>query len=256
MPRPATRKYEILELLAHYGVMSTKIMLTLLKNQMSSRSLRKTLHELARWNLVVNATSGIGGSPVSFWMLSNNEDSLKTIESILSQDRTQFRIKHCRYTHYPHEDLCTLFQVSMELQFPHIKILRESHYGLKELPQIVLSEQLRGYGYKPDLCLGLPLKKGEKGDACDYFKWIAVEIDRSYRSHLRVAKRCNLYTRHAGFEGLLYMTPTQGTIAPLVDEFCNRGARKSLRMLKNLKNRTLVPVTRIELVHPLRNPGF
>jgi hypothetical protein len=108
-------------------------------------------------------------------------------------------------------------------------LLRESSNDYSALPETVLSRRLKDLGYAPDLVIGLPKQIGDTSTSLSR-KWIAVEIDRSYRSTKRMSQRVNVYTRHTGFDGLLYLMPKREMANSLNDVYRLRGAKDALRI--------------------------
>lgn len=202
----------------------------LFEERIGSRWIRQILNVLEKKGLIVRATSSMAGRPSDYWMLSKDGISLSRIEGYTGTPSSTFRIKNTRYTHYPHEDLCTLFQVSIERQFPSVTVIRESTMGFDIVPNSILSKRLRNLGYAPDLILGIT--KPESHDSVKHSPacWIAVEIDRSYRSLKRVSQRVNVYSRHTGFDGVLYLMPKESMVTGLHKVFMNRGASNSSRI--------------------------
>ncbi len=229
MPKKAFRSQEVLWIIAKYGVISTKVLRLILSDKLGSRWLRQVLEKLEQRGLTIRATSNIGGRPVDYWMLSKEGASVIRTSKITEINQGNLRHKSSKYTHYPHEDLCTLFQVSVERQMPSVQVIREATGSMKDVPDNILSRRLRNLGYAPDLVLRLPFE-GKTTNNNESVKWVAVEIDRTYRTLKRLSQRVNMYARHTGFEGLLYLMPTELCLKTLMKVFEGRGAQEAFRI--------------------------
>ncbi len=231
MSRRPTRQNEVLTLLSKYGVMSSRVLVQLLSDQISMSWLRGLLSNLERKNLIVKASCSIGGSPTHYWMLPDTDSSRSRTALRSGVHTSLFRHKRTRFSHYPHENICTLFQASLERQMPSLKIFRESTNNFDRLPEHLLSERVRENGYTPDICIGIPVHGSENTSSKISFRWIAVEIDRSWRSKKRISQRVNIYARHTAFAGLLYLVPNERDIENLREIYATRGGKESLRIL-------------------------
>ncbi|MBP7843491.1 MAG: hypothetical protein KA116_01630 [Proteobacteria bacterium] len=220
MSRKPSRTPEVLDLISRYGVLSTRVLLMLTNHEIGSRWMRQILNELDHRQLICRASSSLDGRPVDFWMLTKNGFSQSRVCNITGNLHEELRFKSAKYTHFPHENLCTIFQCSLERELPSIKIFREATGSFKEIPQSVLSHRLRSIGYAPDIVLKLP----------NTSKWVAVEIDRSYRTLKRLSQRVNMYTRHSGFDALLYLMPKSKMTDSLISVFNSRGANEAMRI--------------------------
>ena len=231
MSRPATRQQEIFTLLARHGVMDTNTLMQLFKAAPKSRStIREALSALHAKGLIRCGTLKLGGSPSRYWHIANDKASIKRVLAITGLGLEQIRIKSCHWSQFPHENLCTLFEASIQRHCPSISVLREGSNGFKNLPEHLLCEQIIESGYMPDLCLGIPFIHGDSDQFYHLKKWIAVEIDRTMRSHLRLAQRMNIYTRHTAFNGLLYLMPEESSRRTLSKIYNHRKAATSPRI--------------------------
>jgi len=230
MPPKPTKQNEILHLLAKYGVMSSRTVWELLDRKISYPGVRQHLNSLERRKLIVRPTGLIGGYPIHFWMLSRESDAFSRISAITGFTEAELKQKKMRYTHFPHEDLCTLFQFSIERSSRGLKVLRGKDTRYFHLPKHLLSERVQQNGYCPDLCIGVPCSEGAIGGEPKFYRWVAVEIDRSYRSAIRLASRLNIYSRHTSFCGVLYFMPSESTAAKLHKIYANRKAKDSVRI--------------------------
>jgi hypothetical protein len=169
--------------------------------------------------------------PGHYWMIEQNPSSKEIVLARTGLDQSQLRSKNPHWSQYPHEAICTLFQASLERQMPSLWILREATGNFKDLPDHLLSDRIRENGYTPNLCLGIPLERSNASySGAKAYRWIAVEIDRTHRSHKRIAARANIYSRHTAFAGLLYFMPNEGNRESLTKIYNDRGAKKSLRI--------------------------
>jgi hypothetical protein len=224
------RQLEILLLLAKYGVLGTVTIQMLLKEVVAMDKLRLTLKVMERRFMICRTLFHPGGTPMSHWMLPEDKKSQSQALKATGLDERFLRRKAVRYSHIPHEIVCTLVQASLERQMPKLWIAREATGGFDNLPNHLLSRFAKEKGYKPDLCLGIPNELGDSAHSTSAFRWIAVEVDRSYRSQKRIAQRLNVYTKHTAFSGLLYLMPTVGTQATLQRIYDTRGGKDNLRL--------------------------
>ena len=167
---------------------------------------------------------------MSHWMLPEDKDAQAKVISATGLDAGFFRNKIVRYSHMPHETICTLVQASLERQMPKLWIAREATVSFAKLPSHLLSRVVKEKGYKPDLCIGVPLHNADSAHSNNAVRWIAVEIDRSYRSHKRIAQRLMVYTKHTTFSGVLYLMPTPRTAKVLKRIYDTRGGKDNLRL--------------------------
>jgi hypothetical protein len=167
---------------------------------------------------------------MSYWMLPEDERTQEEILAATGLEERFFRRKSVRYSHAPHEGLCTLVHASLERQMPSVLIAREATGTFDDLPSHLLSAFAKRNGYKPDLCVGIPSERADAAYSKSGYRWIAVEVDRSYRSHKRLAQRLNVYTKNTAFSGLLYLMPTMRTQAVLQRIYDTRGGKDTLRL--------------------------
>ncbi len=224
------RQVEILRLLAKYGILGIVTIRTLLKEVVTMAQLRETLQGMDKRGLVCRVLFNSGGTPMSYWMLPEEESVQGKALQATGLNEKFLRRKIVRYTHAPHEGICTLVQASLERQMPKLWIAREATSSFDNLPSHLLSIRAKEKGYKPDLCVGIPSERNDPTRTTTSFRWIAVEVDRSYRSHKRLAQRLNVYTKHTAFSGLLYLMPTVGTQAILQRIYDTRGGKDTLRL--------------------------
>jgi len=230
MSRSPTRQNEILSMIARYGVMNTQVLSQLLSRKLSPAWLRAALCRLERKKLLARGTCLLGGRPSCYWMLSNESNIQDRTTNLTGLDKSQIRSKSAHWSQYPHENLCTVFQASIERQMPSIWVLRESTGSFSKLPTHLLSERVKQNGYIPDLCLGIPTKLANTDNSTGSYRWIAVEIDRTQRSAKRVAARANIYSRHTSFSGVLYLMPNASLAASVREIYNARGASESVRL--------------------------
>ncbi len=230
MSRPPTRQNEILTLLARYGVMSTTTLTQLMSSKISDSWLRESLYILQKRNLVRRGTILLRGRPSQYWTLGNSPKIMEHTMQRTGLNESQMRDKSAHWSSFPHEDLCTIFQASVERQMPSVCILRESTNNFKTLPDHLLSERVKQNGYIPDMCLGIPTRFSKAPISDKGYRWIAVEIDRTHRSHKRMAARANIYTRHTSFAGLLYFMPDERSAHLVTKIYRSRGAASSSRI--------------------------
>jgi len=224
------RQIEILTLMAKYGVLGSKIIQSLLKKPISSIRLRESLYGMEKRGLICRIAMGVGGSPMTYWMLPD-EDSVKSHALKASGlDQKFFRNKRVRYSHIPHESFCTYVHASLERQMPTLWVYRESTAHFKSLPDHLLSEMAKESGYTPDLCIGVPKKNANSAHGQAGYRWIAVEVDRTNRSKKRIAQRLNIYTKHSAFSGLLYLMPSEAAMCSLTEIYSTRGGKDSFRL--------------------------
>jgi len=224
------RQIEILLLLAKFGVLGTVTIRMLLKEPVAMDKLRLSLKVMERRGMICRVLFHPGGTPMSHWMLPEDESAQDQALQATGLDERFLRRKSVRYSHIPHEIVCTLVQASLERQMPKLWIAREATAGFDKLPSHLLSRLAKEKGYTPDLCLGVPNERADAAHSDAAFRWIAVEVDRSYRSHKRIAQRLNVYTKHTAFSGLLYLMPTIGTQAILQRIYDSRGGKDTLRL--------------------------
>ena|GEM_PF-2385323 len=231
MPQQPHKQNQVLFMIAKYGVMSSRTVWELLDKKISYGAVRKLLNKLEERGLIVRPTELFGGQPVHYWMLSREKKSIAETVRLTGLPESQIVQSKMRYTHFAHEDLCTLFQLSMERGDPRIKVLRNKRGLNPELPAHLMMKRIVDQGYCPDLCLGIPQYSDTDWSKPSRYVWIAVEIDRSYRTATRLARRMNVYTKHTLFSGVLYFMPSSGTAKDLQNLYARRGGKDSLRLL-------------------------
>ena len=236
MGRPATRQAEVLSLLARYGVMDIATLTQLLDHAPSQSTIREVLSTLKKKQLIKCGTLKIGGTPSNYWQLSKDKSAIERILAITGLSASKLRLKSCHWSQFPHENLCTLFQASIEKQMPSVIVLREAANDFSKLPDHLISERIKENGYLPDLCLGIPVFDPPDANTPKFYRWVAVEIDRTNRSKKRIAARTNIYSRHTAFNGLLYLMPDERMASQLSKIYDTRGARDSLRIEKGKKS--------------------
>lgn len=224
------RQLEILLLLAKYGVLGIRTIHTLLKVSATMAQLLETLKGMEKRGLVCRLLFHSGGAPMSHWMLPYEQSSQGQALLATGLDKQFLRRKNVRYSHVPHENVCTLVHASLERQMPKLWIAREATSAVENLPKHLLSRFAKEKGYTPDLCIGIPNERADATQSDVAYRWIAVEVDRSYRSHKRIAQRLNVYTKHTAFSGLLYFMPSVGTHATLQRIYDTRGGKDNLRL--------------------------
>lgn len=226
-----TRQNEILKLIGRYGVLDSYTLLELLQPRPKLKSLQVTLKRLEKSGLLGSGTPKLRGRSTKYWIFNKSDSALERILARTGLDPSVLRNKSTHWSQYPHEALCSLVQAAVERQMPSLWVLREATGNFKDLPEHLLSERVRKNGYMPDLCIGIPLEKANASySGAKAYRWIAVEVDRSFRSHKRIAARANIYSRHTAFAGLLYFMPHEGNRETLTHIYANRGAKKSLRI--------------------------
>lgn len=231
MPSYPTRQNEILTLIGRYGVLDSYTLLELLHPRPTLKSLQLTLKRLEKNELLVSGTPKLRGSSTKYWMFKKSEVALERILARTGLDESALRNKSTHWSQYPHEAICSLVQAAIERQMPSLLVLREATDSFKDLPEHLLSERVQKNGYMPDLCIGIPLERTDASySAAKAYRWIAVEVDRSFRSHKRIAARANIYSRHTAFAGLLYFMPHESGCKTLAQIYGNRGAKNSLRI--------------------------
>ena len=224
------RQLEILTLLAKYGVLGSVPIRKLLMEDVSKICLRHSLRGMEQRGLVCRYNFAPGGSPMSHWMLPEEGSVQAEVLAATGLERRFLRRKCVRYSHAPHEGLCTLVHASLERQMPKLWIAREATGTFDDIPKHLLSGLAKENGYTPDLCVGVPNERADAASLVNPHRWIAVEVDRTYRSHKRLAQRLNIYTKHTGFSGLLYLMPTVGTRTVLQRIYDVRGGKETLRL--------------------------
>lgn len=230
MSRYPSRQNEVLTLIARYGVMDIPTIRSLMKSAPTASTMRDVLSSLKKKRFIKDGTPKLRGRFSHYWMLNREEDVIERVQQRTGLSADQIRTKNSHWSQYPHETLCTAFQFAVESQFPEIKVLREATAKFENLPDYVLTSQIRENGYVPDMCLGIPLDEllNESGE--QVYRWIAVEIDRTHRTSKRISSRANIYSRHTAFSGLLYLMPDDTTLKNLRKIYEERGARSSSRI--------------------------
>jgi hypothetical protein len=218
-------------MIAKYGVMSSRTVWELLDKRVSYGAVRKLLNRLEERGLLVRPTGLIGGQPAHYWMLSKERGALAETARLTMIPESALLQSKMRYTHFPHEDLCTLFQFSVECSDPRIKVLRNKRGIHPELPDHLISATSKDLGYCPDLCLGIPHYRDGDLSMPSRYVWLAVEIDRSYRTTSRLARRLNVYTKHTGFAGVLYFMPSRETARRLHEIYGRRVSKDAFRLI-------------------------
>lgn len=224
------RQIEILTLFVKYGVLGSKVIQSLLKESISSMRLRESLYGMEKRGLVCRVSMGVGGSPMSYWMLPDDASVKSRALQASGLDQKYFRNKRVRYSHIPHESFCTFVHASIERQMPSLWIYRESTAHFKNLPDHLLSETAKENGYTPDLCIGVPRRNADQSLSNTGYRWIAVEVDRTNRSKKRIAQRLNIYSKHTAFSGLLYLVPSESAVRSLMEIYGTRGGKDSFRL--------------------------
>jgi len=224
------RQLEVLDLLVRYGVLGIRTLHTLLTTPASMAQLLETLKGMEKRGLLCRLVFHPGGAPMSHWMLPYEQSAQAQALLATGLDENFLRRKAVRYSHIPHENVCTLVQASLERQMPKLRIVREATVGFEKLPSHLLSRLAKEKGYTPDICVGIPNGFSVAAQADASYRWIAVEVDRSYRSDKRIAQRLNVYTKHTAFSGLLYLMPTVGTQKTLQRIYDTRGGKDNLRL--------------------------
>ena len=230
MSRQPQKQNEVLQMIAKYGVMSSRTLWELLDKKISYGAVRKLLNKLEDRGLIVRPTGLMGGQPAHYWMLSREKQAVAQTAGLTGVPEAMLLQNKMRYTHFPHEDLCTLFQVSIERGDSRIKVLRNKRGVHPELPDHLISKFTKELGYCPDLCLGIPHYRDTDISAPSHYVWVAVEIDRSYRTTARLAQRLNLYAKHTAFAGVLYFMPSIETAKRLHEVYKRRVDKDSFRL--------------------------
>lgn len=234
--KPSPRQLEVMSLLVRYGVLGIRTIHTLLQVPATMAQLLETLKGMEKRGLVCRLLFHPGGAPMSHWMLPLEQSSQGKALLATGLDVRFLRRKSVRYSHVPHENVCTLVQASLERQMPKLWIVREATSAFENLPKHLLTKLAKEKGYTPDLCIGIPSERADAAQSDAAYRWIAVEVDRSYRSHKRIAQRLNVYTKHTAFSGLLYFMPTPGTKATLQRIYDTRGGKDNLRLHGSAKS--------------------
>lgn len=231
MPKQPNKQNEVLYLIAKYGVMSSRTVWEILDKKISYGAVRKLLNKLEERGLIVRPTGLAGGQPMHYWILSREKAAMAETIRITGISPDIILQTKMRYTHFPHEDLCTLFQSAVERGDPRIKVLRNKRGLHPQLPTYLFTKSLLDLGYCPDLCLGIPQYSDADWTVPSRYVWLAVEIDRSYRTTKRLARRLNVYTKHTMFSGVLYFLPSRGTAKGVSDLYEKRGGKDATRLL-------------------------
>lgn len=229
MPQEAHKQNQVLYMIAKHGVMSTRVLWQVLDKKISYAAIRKLLNKLEQRGLIVRPTELFGGQPIHYWMLSREKKAIAETLRLTGIPEDIVVQTKMRYTHFAHEDLCTLFELSMA-EDKSLKIIRNKRGLAPELPPHLMSKRIIEQGYCPDLCLGVPQYNDSDWSKPSHYVWIAVEIDRSYRTAARLARRMNVYTKHTLFSGVLYFMPSSGTAKELQNLYARRGGKDSIRL--------------------------
>jgi hypothetical protein len=224
------RQREILALISRYGVLGSNTLHVLLKEVVDRECLRKTLKRMEEQNLISRIFLGSGGAPMAHWMIPDDDTMKGQALRATGLDPKHFRLKRVRYSHAPHEGVCTLVQASLERQMPRLWIYRESTADFRNLPPHLISEHSEESGNIPDLCVGVPGRNADPLISDKGYRWIGVEVDRTSRSKKRIAHRVNLYTKRTGFSGLLYLVPTLAAVKSVREIYLTRGDKSAYRL--------------------------
>lgn len=224
------RQIEILTLLSKYGVLGSKMIQSLLKQNVGMNRLRESLQGMEGRDLICRFNFNPGGTPMSYWMLPDEDSAKGRAIRASGLKEIFFRHKRGRYSHIPHENFCTLVHASLERQMPTLQIIREATKNFGALPKHLISARAEDDGYTPDLCVGVPGKNLVQAQPKSGLRWIAVEVDRSNRSKKRMAQRMNIYTKHTAFSGLLYLVPNVATAKSLREIYVTRGGKNTFRL--------------------------
>jgi len=233
MSQQAPRQSQVLSLIIKYGLISTKTLWELMDKEVSLHQVRATLYELHKKNLIISPNEIFGPTALKYWSLPLDSKRLQTISKIMEVPFEELRHSAVRFNEYPHEDLCTLVQVSIERIDSNIKVFRaraRKYYGI---PDHLISTKIKRLGYCPDLIVRLPVHAGAGELKPDSYRWIAVEVDRTYRTHKRLSHRLNIYAKHTHFGGLLYFMPTSGSAKKLHRIYETRVDKESYRLRKS-----------------------
>lgn len=241
------RQIEVLTMLSKYGVLGIKTIHSLMKEKVSIRRLRESLQIMESHDLISRFTLGTGGSPMSYWILPDENTAKGRAIHASGLDAKYFRNKRARYSHIPHENSCTLVQASIERQMPFLWIYRESTAAFKNLPSHLISEKAVDSGNIPDMCVGVPSKTADIAQSNKGYRWIGVEVDRTNRSKKRIAQRLNIYTKHTGFSGLLYLVPNMATVISLREIYSTRTDKNTYRLRGSTKSFLGIGVTPADL---------
>lgn len=224
------RQKEIMYLISKYGVLGSGTIRKILKEPVGTDCLRKSLSRMEEQNLIARIHVGSGGKPEAHWMIPDDDTMKGRALRATGIDPSIFRLKRVRYSHAPHENVCTLVHVSLERQLPKVWIYRESTENFKNLPAHLISKTSEEQGNIPDLCVGVPGRNADPLNSDEGYRWVGIEVDRTSRSKKRIAKRINLYTRRTGFSGLLYLLPTLAAARSVREIYRVRGDKTAYRL--------------------------
>jgi len=224
------RQKEVLQLLSRYGVLGTKTIQMLVREATRYDCIRKTLKRMEEQDLICKVFTGSEGKPMAYWILPDDETAKGRALKATGLDPKFFRTKRVRYSHVPHESVCTLVHASLERQMPKLWIYRESTADFKNLPGHLISKNSEEQGNIPDLCVGVPGRNADPLISERGYRWIGVEVDRTNRSKVRIARRLNLYTKHTAFSGLLYLLPTPAALRSVREIFLKRTDKSAYRL--------------------------
>jgi hypothetical protein len=230
MSRQAPRQSQVLALIIKYGLISTKTVWELMDREISLHQVRGILYELQKKNLIISPNQIFGPTALKYWSLPLDSKRLRSISQIMEFPFEELRHSAVRFNEYPHEDLCTIIQASIERVDSSLKVFRARARKYFGIPDWLISARIKRLGYCPDLILRLPVYEGAGEMKPNAYRWIAVEVDRTYRTRKRLAQRLTVYTKHTQFGGLLYFLPTSGSAKKLHQIYEIRGGKENLRL--------------------------
>lgn len=245
-----TKAALVLRALAKYGTLSTNSIMTILNDSGDRRSFRKLMNRLADAGLVVRLSFGFSGTPASYFQLCQGAGALKIASDLTGISPQELDQKRLRYTHFAHEDICSMIQFAFENEVPGVVTIRDWEIARRNVPEIVIPQALRQAKFMPDLIVALPVQYPDTLNNPSSFRWIAVEIERSRKKHLRVYSKLKTYATECGFDGLLYMIPEEVLLENYLNHFDAEVAPKALR-IRSFKDayfaRSLLPRDRPQL---------
>ena len=196
---PHVRRRQVFSLLVEHGPLSMRGLMACLEPSIQRKRLYEVLQRLRKSRLVTQRLYLGLGKSAFFYDITKEPKLMDMVSRVIGSDIAKARRPHFRRIEMIHSENCAIWKEVFKRLFPEARIIREHEfYGNREVSQLLLS-QGDDRETDPDLLL-IFKSKVDDGPVS-----VAIEIERTPKSRVRLIRKLRKYARQTRLDGVIYI---------------------------------------------------
>lgn len=218
------RGTQIMRILYEHGPLSIAGIQKVIAPAMSARRMQDAIRRLAVRGLIVPRFSALPKNAAHYYQLSQAEEKRQRIGEMLNVQPESILQHRFRNQELEHSELCATWSHRLKQLFPIAKVLREHEYSRNEDAVRTLFSMESDREFRPDLLILLPAAGSKK------IIGVAVEIERSAKTHVRLARKLKKFASQSLFGGVLYACSRDSIVEALRQVYRSKVLAKAHRI--------------------------